>query len=817
MQDAAALTPSVEFNLLWLIPALPLLGAAVNGLFGLHLSRRFGPRINHRIAIALPTVSFVVATIGFFLLRHQIQLHETSHGSDGALALSQNLFPFIHVGLLDADLAFWLDPLSAVMALVVTGIGTLIHVYSIGYMAGDDGYWRFFAYLNLFMAAMLTLVLGDNFLVMFIGWEGVGLCSYLLISFWYRNKANATAGNKAFIVNRVGDFGFVLGMALLFWGLMGNHTGSMFVGADHRGAATFATDGYRTGYYGAHRITDLERDELCAQYGGSPDFCTFASLGDEPGAVPARGSLAERFRPARQAPPTSLRFDAVRARVHQDHPLWAENSASAKTFMGAPIILLICLLLFVGATGKSAQIPLYVWLPDAMAGPTPVSALIHAATMVTAGVYMVARCSFLFSISPTAMTVVAVVGAFTALFAATIGLFQYDIKKVLAYSTVSQLGYMFIGVGVGAYWAGIYHLVTHAAFKACLFLGSGSVILGCHHEQDMRKMGGLKRFMPSTERTYLLSCIAITTAPVFVISNGFFSKDEILWKAFDAAHILGGNGWVIWLVGFLGAGLTAFYMWRSYYMTFTGEYRGGHSDDDHHGHGGDPHESPRTMTWVLWTLVGLSFFTILLGFWPLLGGLIHSHALQEPLLERWLHPVLGAATAGLDWLSHTKDMHTTELLLALASVVISLGGWWTARLLYKDGRSPVPQRLLESKAGLVRKPHTLIYNKYFVDELYGWAFVRGLGIAGSRTLFWFDQKIIDGLVNLAGFMGRVVAAIDGLIDALVVDGMVNGVASIIGGAGSRIRKMQTGRIQTYLAGAIVGALLLVAANYLLAS
>jgi hypothetical protein len=305
MQDAAALTPSVDFSLLWLIPALPLLGAAVNGMFGLHLSRRFGPRINHLIAIALPTASFVIATVGFFLLRHQIHLHETSHGSEGALALSQNLFPFIHVGLLDADLAFWLDPLSAVMALVVTGVGTLIHVYSIGYMAGDDGYWRFFAYLNLFMAAMLTLVLGDNFLVMFIGWEGVGLCSYLLIAFWYRDKANAIAGNKAFIVNRVGDFGFVLGMALLFWALMGNHTGSMFMGANQRGAATFATDGYRTGYYGAHRVTDLESHELCAQYGGSPEFCTFASLDDETTAVPARGSLAETTKPP-QCPPAAV-------------------------------------------------------------------------------------------------------------------------------------------------------------------------------------------------------------------------------------------------------------------------------------------------------------------------------------------------------------------------------------------------------------------------------------------------------------------------------------------------------------------------------
>jgi NADH-quinone oxidoreductase subunit L len=467
--------------------------------------------------------------------------------------------------------------------------------------------------------------------------------------------------------------------------------------------------------------------------------------------------------------------------------------------MGVALVTLICLFLFVGATGKSAQIPLYVWLPDAMAGPTPVSALIHAATMVTAGVYMMARLNFLFALSPAAMTVVALVGAVTALYAATIGLFQYDIKKVLAYSTVSQLGYMFIGVGVGAYWAGVYHLLTHAVFKALLFLGSGSVILGCHHEQDMRKMGGLKKYMPITRWTYWAGCVAITTAPFFFLSNGFFSKDEILWKAFDAQHLLV-PGWVIWLIGFVGAGLTSFYMWRSYYMTFTGDYRG-HAEKDDHGHGGTPHESPLSMTGVLATLAVLILPTAYaLGFWPLVG--------VEPLFEHWLHPVTGAATESLAWRSATEHVHSLEVILAVCSIALALSMFGVATWLYRDGKNPLPQKLLDSDSGLLRGIYTVIYNKYFVDEAYDWLVVRRTRQL-SELLYSLDQRVIDGAVNLAGFIGRIVAAIDGMIDALVVDGAVNGVAHGLGAAGRAIRRTQTGRIQTYLAGAAVGVLLLI--------
>jgi len=749
------LTPHTLFGLLWLIPVLPLIGAAINGLFGAHLMRKFGPRINHIIAILLPTGSFVITVVALFTL---MGLPEEGR------ALHQNLFPFIHIGFFDADMAFWMDPLSATMCLIITFVGTLIHVYSTGYMKGDPSYWRFFAYLNLFMAAMLTLVLGDNFLVMFIGWEGVGLCSYLLIAFWYKEKANAVAGMKAFVVNRVGDFAFILGLGLLFWGMMGSFAGGI----------TDSTYDYDMVY--GRRANELQTIDMVRETSGFYD-------------------QGNRVMPA------SLRFDAARSIIRRDRSAWMENSPVAKTFLGIPLVVLVSLLIFFAATGKSAQIPLYVWLPDAMAGPTPVSALIHAATMVTAGVYVVARMSFLFHLSPTAMTVVALVGAATALFAATIGLFQYDIKKVLAYSTVSQLGYMFIGVGVGAYWAGIYHLLTHAVFKATLFLGSGSVILGCHHEQDMRKMGGLAKSMPSTARTYLIACIAITTAPFFFIANGFFSKDEILWKAFDAGHLLI-PGWVIWGIGWLGAALTSFYMWRSYYLTFTGEYRGHEK----------PHESPRSMTWVLWTLAGLSFVTIALGFWPLVG--------VEPVFEHWLHPVVGAATDALAWLSKSEkpygpwSMHTWEYALAAASVLIALAGWLTARILYKDAKSEVPARLLASTSPMVRKPYQLIFNKYYVDEVYDYLVVRRVRQI-SELLYGFDQKVIDGLVNLVGAIGRFIGFVDGMIDALIVDGLVNGVAKFFGAVGNLVRRSQTGQIQSYLFGALAGALLLVMLNYFL--
>ncbi len=775
--NPAGLTQSTEFSFLWLIPFFPLVGAAINGLFGSRLMKKMGPSVNHGIAILAPTLSFLVTMFAMVTLMGLDPEHR---------ALAQNCFPFIHVGFFDADMAFWFDPLSATLTCIITSIGTLIHIYSVGYMDGDSYEstpWRFFCYLNLFMAAMLTLVLGDNLLVMFIGWEGVGLCSYLLISFWYKEKANAVAGMKAFVVNRVGDFGFVIAAALLFWGTMGNYS----AGADA---------GYKQGEFRGHPVAQVEMLKLEEQ---------------------SRLGIKQR----NVVMPASVRFDAIRARVESDKSSWQEDSPTTKTFWGVPLVVIVCLFFFLGATGKSAQIPLFVWLPDAMAGPTPVSALIHAATMVTAGVYMVARMNFLFVLSPTAMTVITVVGVLTAFFAATIGLFQYDIKKVLAYSTVSQLGYMFVGVGTGAYWAGVFHLLTHAVFKACLFLGSGSVILGCHHEQDMRKMGGLKKYMPLTHWTYFASCMAITTAPFFFLSNGFFSKDEILWKAFDAQFLLV-PGWSIWFIGWLGAGMTSFYMWRSYYMTFTGDYRGnddhGHDDhahDDHGHHGGEPHESPRTMTWVLVALAAAIIPTACLGLWPLLGSVVPAFA--HPLFEQWLDPVVGQATASLDWWSKSADIHDLhfwEYSLAVASVSWTFLTWMLARWMYKDAKSSVPEKLLNHPAAWLRKPYELVYNKYWVDEFYDVMVVQR-SRQWARFLYAFDQKILDGIVNFCGILGRAVGNLEGMIDTYIVDGLVNGVANGLGAAGQALRRTQTGRIQTYLAGSVVGVLTLVFINYVL--
>src|SRR5689334_22335285 len=459
----------------WIV-LLPLAGAAVNFLAGAGLQRRLGKRAISLVGCGTVAAAFALALYAWARLLERAPADRF---------MLDHLWRWIHVGSLRLEIALWLDPLSMLMVLIVTGVGGLIHIYSTGYMHEDESYWRFFGWLNLFTFAMLVLVLADNLWLMFVGWEGVGLCSFALIGFWYKDFANTTAGNKAFIVNRVGDWAFVVALYSLFSGL------------------------------------------------------------------------------GRVGHPTLV----IREVAH-----WAPALAGAPGYLGMSLVTFVTLLLFAGATGKSAQIPLHVWLPDAMAGPTPVSALIHAATMVTAGVYMVARLNFLFSMAPAAMTVVATVGALTAIFAASIGFFQYDIKKVLAYSTVSQLGFMFIGVGVGAYWAGAYHLLTHAFFKATLFLGSGSVILGCHHEQDMRRMGGLKKHMPITRWTYLIACWAIAGFPW---ASGFYSKDEILWKAFTSGHLeLFGVatpwlGQLIYLAGIVTATGTSFYMFRSYYMTFT--------------------------------------------------------------------------------------------------------------------------------------------------------------------------------------------------------------------------------------------------------
>ena len=524
---------------------------------------------------------------------------------------------------LNVSVAYQIDQLSILMALIVTGVGFLIHVYSIGYMHGDKGFWRFFTYLNLFIFAMLNLILADNFLLMFLGWEGVGLCSYLLIGFWYEKKFTGDAAKKAFIVNRIGDFGFLLGMFLIF--------------------QTFG----------------------------------------------------------------SLNFETV------------FNSAT-NISIGNTTITIMTLLLFLGATGKSAQIPLYVWLPDAMAGPTPVSALIHAATMVTAGVYMVARCSILFALSPFTMEVVASIGALTAIFAATIGLVQNDIKKVLAYSTISQLGYMFLAMGVAAFSAGIFHLMTHAFFKALLFLGSGAVIHAMHDEQDIQKMGGLKKYLPVTYWTFFIGAIAIAGIPPFA---GFFSKDEILWKAFSSEH----GSWILWLIGLSGALLTAFYMFRLVTLTFDGEPRFSIKQDGHL-----PHEAPKTMTIPLIILAVLS---VIGGF----AGVPHAS-----VIEHWLDPVFAPANEKLFMAEHSFEW--MEIVLMVVSVAVALAGIWAARKIYLE-RTEIADAFKKKFHPL----YELLLHKYKIDELYQEAIVSPIQ-KGSEKILWkgVDIRLIDGAVNSTG-------------------------------------------------------------------
>jgi NADH-quinone oxidoreductase subunit L len=577
------------------------------------------------------------------------------------------------------DMAFRLDSLSALMLAFVTFVGFLIHVYSVGYMGHDEGYGRYFAYLNLFMFSMLLLVLANNFLLLFVGWEGVGLCSYLLIGYDYHKKTAADAGKKAFVVNRIGDFGFLLGMFGVF---------SLF---------------------------------------GSLDF----------GKV----------------------FSA----------------AAAATPDVTPYMTLVCVSLFVGACGKSAQFPLYVWLPDAMAGPTPVSALIHAATMVTAGVYMVARCNVLFRLSPDAMLVVAVVGCFTALFAATIGLAQNDIKKVLAYSTVSQLGYMFLACGVGAFVAGIFHVLTHAFFKACLFLGSGSVIHALAGEQDIRRMGGLGFKIKTTYRTFLVATLAIAGVPLLA---GFFSKDAILAAVFEA-HMPTAPAWlprVLWSAAIFTAGLTAFYMFRLVSLTFWGVYRGTPEQEK------AIHESPRSMTIPL----------IVLAFLSVVGGYIgipiaHGGDRIGEFLSPILLPLAGA---------HAAEHHAAislELLLMGASVAVATAGILLAVIWYAKGGGETPERLAKAWPGVYRA----VSNKYFVDEAYETVFVNGLAKGGGRLLWDVDASVVDLIPNGAAGVTKASSWISSLFDQYVVDGLVNGLADTLQAGYRLLRSAQTGRVQNY--------------------
>jgi NADH-quinone oxidoreductase subunit L len=661
-------------SLRWIV-LLPLVGALVNFLFGTIIQRNFGKRAISIIACTPVIVAFALSLLVF------VQL---SGLAPEQRFLLDRCWSWIDIGGLRADVAFLADPLSAVMILVVTGVGGLIHIYSIGYMHDEKSYWRFFAWLNLFTFAMLTLVLGDNLLLLFVGWEGVGLCSYALIGFWYTEWANARAGNKAFIVNRIGDFGFALGVFLLFWSM---------------------------------------RDA------GHPTV-VFRELAQHAGVL------------------------------------------QGKTFWGVGLPTLVTLLLFVGATGKSAQIPLYVWLPDAMAGPTPVSALIHAATMVTAGVYMIGRLNFLFSMAPVTLHVVAWTGAITALFAATIGLAQNDIKRVLAYSTVSQLGYMFVGMGVGAYAAGIFHLVTHAFFKACLFLGSGSVIHAMGGEQDMRKMGGLRQWMPQTHLTFLISTIAIAGIPP---ASGFFSKDLILWKAFSAD--LGSP--FLWLIGFITAGLTAFYMFRQVFMTFYGQNRAANHTQEH------LHESPAVMTYPLIILALLAALAGVIGVPHGLGG--------ANRIEEWFVPVFGPVER------ETASLVPMEYVMMSASVAIAIVGFLVARAMYLT-KSVSPDAFAEIADGV---PYRVVYNKYYVDELYNAVFVNGTLLL-ARLGAGFDRYVIDFIVDGSATVTRFVSWLNGLFDNHIIDGIVNRLAAVTIGLGNRFRQLQTGSINGYLYVVVIG-------------
>ncbi len=577
------------------------------------------------------------------------------------------------------------------MILVVTGVGFLIHIYSIGYMAHDGGYYRFFGYMNLFVFFMLMLVLANNYVLLFVGWEGVGLCSYLLIGFYFHRKSATDAANKAFLVNRIGDAAFILGMLLMFSAL---------------------------------------------------GTIQFTQIGP---ALEAGGFQAETA--------------------------------------GFGVLSVITLLLFIGATGKSAQLPLYVWLPDAMEGPTPVSALIHAATMVTAGVYMVARSSALYVLTPQTMMIVAVIGALTAIFAATIGLVQHDIKRVLAYSTVSQLGYMFLACGVGAFWVGIFHLYTHAFFKALLFLGSGSVIHALSGEQDMRKMGALKDKIPTTFWTMLIAAIAIAGIPGFA---GFFSKDEILWQAWSAG---GGQFRVLWLIGLITAGLTAFYMFRLIYLTFYGESR---VDPEVAAH---VHESPKSMTVPLMVLaVG----SIVAG-WVATPVAFGDIGLHVTALEHFLAPAITTAEVVHEG---AGEPHGTgmEWALMLASVALAVGGILLAKKIFDRKVEGEPmQRLL----GPV---HGLLYHKYFVDEIYGALFVNGFAKGGGSKFSDFDLAVVDGGVNGAGWVTRFVSNVSIWWDTWIVDGLVRLTAFLIKFISYPVRMLQTGLVQNYAFFLVLGVL-----------
>jgi len=653
-------------DLIWLIPLFPLAGAIIMAFLG----RRLPNKIVSLICPGMVLLSFVVS------LGAVIQLA-------GLPEKNHEVVLFTWLPLLNADMGYLLDPLSSVMILVVTGVGFLIHVYSIGYMGHEGGYYRFFGYLNLFVFFMLTLVLANNYALLFVGWEGVGLCSYLLIGFYFHKKSAGDAGKKAFIVNRVGDAGFVLGMFYLF----------MLTG--------------------------------------------------------------------------SLRFNTVNEVLHS-------GKYAVEASFG--VLSLTALLMFIGATGKSAQVPLYVWLPDAMEGPTPVSALIHAATMVTAGVYMVARSNALYQLTPETSMIVAGVGAFTAILAASIALVQNDIKRVLAYSTVSQLGFMFMAAGVGAYWVAIFHLYTHAFFKALLFLGSGSVIHAMGGEQDMRKMGGLKDKIPTTFRTMFIGSLAIAGIPGLA---GFFSKDEILWQAWSSP--IGSK--LVWAVGITTATMTAFYMWRLMFMTFYGEGR----MDEHTKH--HIHESPAVMTVPLMVLALGSIVGGWVGFPKAIveGGFFQA-------FERWLAPVFESKHAIEEGAAH-HDASIEYMLMGL-SIAVALVGIAIARYIYL--------KLKEEQRPTGGPLYKVLLNKWYVDELYDFLFISGFTLGGGGLMAKFDENVVDGGVNGTAWSTRMASRITMLWDTYVVDGLVNLTAFFVKALSFPMRFLQSGFTQSYVLVFVLG-------------
>ena len=730
----SSIFPAEDYSPIALILLLPLLGAFVNGIWG----NRLGKPAVKLMALAAIGGSFLACVGTFVRLAYMGGEHEHTR-------LSWTAWEWMHTtgGLqqssIPIDMRFSVDALSGTMMLIVTGVGFLIHLYATEYMAHDKSFARFFCYLNLFVFAMLVLILGDNLPVLFVGWEGVGLCSYLLIGFWFDHMPNAAAGKKAFIANRIGDFGLIVAMFLLV-----RYTGAL----DWTGIQS-----------GAHTLMDTPADAFQIHI-WPPGGGTYPDI----------------------------------AHI----PLHVLNPAKPVTMTAATAVGLMLLL---GCTGKSAQIPLYVWLPDAMAGPTPVSALIHAATMVTAGVYLVCRLSFVFALSPFVMATVAVIGAATALLAASIALVQNDIKKVLAYSTVSQLGFMFIGVGVGAFTAGFFHVITHAFFKACLFLGAGSVIHAMHariHDtdasQDMRNMGGLGKYMPYTRWTFAISTLAIIGCPGL---SGFFSKDEILFRAYVNHTVnpfaqrlasLHQDVWVwptwlgpaIYFAGLAAATMTAFYMVRCYILTFEGEFRGWtigrpsmfksnpdidpHDPDEHHEEnlkepGRPPHESPRTMTLPL----------MILATFAALAGILNPAPLTKKLpLDHWLEPVFESTK---DAIVTRPDAEHLTWSLALGGIAAFAIGTWLAVWMYYQSRGEPARRLAASQPAL----HRLLLDKWRVDELYEWA-VISLVDALADTFAWVDEWLVDGL--LAKVTAVVVSAL-GSILRVFQTGVVHGYAALM--------------------------------------